>query len=87
MNIGIIWICKCWGNEGCATSIGYMLLLLRYKSHCMGDVTDVLRSWMLGMGPLNLAKPRSICIAGPAGSGKKFMVYAIATDLGGSLMV
>lgn len=48
----------------------------------MGEVIDILRSWTLGMGPLNITKPKSICIAGPPGCGKKFIVNALATDIG-----
>lgn len=50
--------------------------------HCMGEVKGILRSWILGMGPLNMQKPRSICIAGPPGSGKRFLAKALATDMG-----
>lgn len=48
----------------------------------MGEVKDILRTWTIGMGPLNIQKPKSICIAGPPGSGKKFLVYALATEIG-----
>lgn len=48
----------------------------------MGEVKDILRSWTIGMGPLKINKPKSICIAGPPGCGKKFLVHAIATDIG-----
>lgn len=32
------------------------------------------------MGPLNVAKPRSICLAGPPLSGKKYLTHAICSE-------
>lgn len=45
------------------------------------EMKQVLRTWMLGMGPLTIEKPVSICIAGPPGCGKKMLVHAMATEL------
>lgn len=46
-----------------------------------GDVKNLLRSFVLGMGPLDLPKVKSLCIAGPPKCGKKFLVEALCTDM------
>lgn len=51
-------------------------------SHCMGEVKNILRTWCLGMGALNVKKARSICIAGPPGCGKKLLAYALCKEMG-----
>lgn len=48
----------------------------------MGEVKDVLRQYILGMGDIDIKHPKSLCIMGPPGCGKKFMVDALATDMG-----
>lgn len=46
-----------------------------------GDIKNTLRSMVLGMGPLELPKVKSLCIAGPAKCGKKFLVEALCTEM------
>lgn len=46
-----------------------------------GDVKNSLRSMVLGMGPLNLPKVKSLCIAGPAKCGKKILAEALCTEM------
>ena len=46
-----------------------------------GEIRDALRACILGMGPLNLPKPKSICIAGPNKCGKKVLVEALASEI------
>lgn len=49
--------------------------------HHYGDVRNNLRAMLFGMGPLELPKVKSLCIAGPAKSGKKLLIEALCTDL------
>lgn len=46
-----------------------------------GDIRDSLRSMVLGMGPLDLPKVKSICIAGPPRCGKKLLVEALCSEM------
>lgn len=46
-----------------------------------GDVKNILRSLVLGMGPLELPKVKSLCIAGPPKCGKKLLVDALCTEM------
>lgn len=46
-----------------------------------GDVRNILRPLLFGMGPLELPKVKSLCIAGPPRCGKKFIVEALCTDM------
>lgn len=46
-----------------------------------GDIKNNLRSMLIGMGPLELPKVKSLCIAGPPKCGKKVLVEAICTEL------
>lgn len=45
------------------------------------EMKQVLRMHLLGMGPFNIEKPKSICLAGPPGCGKKFLLYAMASEI------
>lgn len=42
----------------------------------------MIRECMLGMGPLDITKPKSIILAGPANSGKKLLLDIMATEIG-----
>lgn len=53
----------------------------RDPSPCLGELKNTIRSWILGMGPLNVDKIKSICITGPPGCGKKHIVWALADEL------
>lgn len=46
-----------------------------------GEIRDALRACILGMGPLALPKPKSVCIAGPNNCGKKMLVEALASEM------
>lgn len=47
-----------------------------------GDVKNILRSLLIGMGPLSkLPKVKSLCIAGPPKCGKKFIVEALCAEM------
>lgn len=46
-----------------------------------GDIKNILRYLVLGMGPIELPKVKSLCIAGPPKCGKKFLVEALCTDM------
>lgn len=46
-----------------------------------GDVKNSLRSMVLGMGPLELPKVKTLCIAGPPNCGKKLLVDALCTEM------
>lgn len=46
-----------------------------------GDVKNILQSLVTGMGPLELPKVKSLCIAGPPKCGKKFLVDALCTEM------
>uniref|UniRef100_A0A336LYZ1 CSON006353 protein n=1 Tax=Culicoides sonorensis TaxID=179676 RepID=A0A336LYZ1_CULSO len=48
--------------------------------HGLQEMKNTLRACILGMGPLNIPKPKSICLAGPPLSGKKFLTYAICSE-------
>lgn len=48
----------------------------------MGEVKDVLRHYILGMGDIQFKHPKSMCIFGPPGCGKKYMVDALANEMG-----
>lgn len=51
-------------------------------SPCMGEVKDVLRHYILGMGDVDLKHPKSLCLVGPPKCGKKLMVDVLANELG-----
>lgn len=47
-----------------------------------GDIRNLLRSLVLGMGPIGeLPKVRSLCIVGPPKCGKKVLVDALCTEM------
>lgn len=46
----------------------------------MGEVKDIIKSWLFGMGPLNLPKPKSLCLIAPSGYGKTLLVEAICSE-------
>ncbi|XP_055856093.1 IQ and AAA domain-containing protein 1-like [Episyrphus balteatus] len=46
-----------------------------------GEIKDVLMEYVLGMGPLNITKPKSICLVGPTNSGKKLLCDILATEI------
>lgn len=46
-----------------------------------GDVKNTLRSMVLGMGPLELPRVKSLCIAGPPRCGKKLLVDALCSEM------
>lgn len=46
-----------------------------------GDIRNILRYLVVGMGPLELPKVKSLCIAGPPKCGKKFLVEAFCTEM------
>lgn len=46
-----------------------------------GNTKNSLRAMVVGMGPLELPKVKSLCIAGPPRSGKKVLVEALCTEL------
>lgn len=48
---------------------------------CLGELQATIRSWILGMGPLDLEKTKSICFLGPPGCGKKHIIYAVVAEL------
>lgn len=48
--------------------------------HGLQELKNLIRISILGMGPLNLPKPKSICLAGPPLSGKKYLVRAICSE-------
>lgn len=50
--------------------------------HGHGEVRDVVRHHILGMGDVPFKHPKSMCLVGPPGCGKKFMVDALATEIG-----
>lgn len=50
--------------------------------HCTGEIRQILRNTILGMGPLNVNRVKSLCLAGPPLTGKKFLVNAMCTDMG-----
>lgn len=60
----------------------YLYFFDRNPPVCMAEIKNALRFAALGMGPLNLTKPKSICLSGPSGFGKKFLIHAIANELG-----
>lgn len=49
---------------------------------CLGELKTTIRSWVIGMGPLELEKVKSICLLGPPGCGKKHIIYAVAAEIG-----
>lgn len=54
----------------------------RTPPHNLGEVKYLLRQWTFGLGDINVSKVRSICIAGPAGCGKKLLAYGLIRELG-----
>jgi IQ and AAA domain-containing protein len=46
-----------------------------------GDIKNTLRLMVFGMGPLELPKVKSLCIAGPPKCGKKLLVEALCTEM------
>lgn len=56
-------------------------IMNKNPSYYYGDVRNNLRMMFLGMGPLELPKVKSLCIAGPPKSGKKLLVEAICTEI------
>ncbi|XP_058118426.1 IQ and AAA domain-containing protein 1-like [Anopheles ziemanni] len=51
----------------------------------MGEVRTILRSYLYGMGPLLVPKPKSICLLGPSGYGKTLLLEAICHETGSVL--
>ncbi|KFB37815.1 AGAP011743-PA-like protein [Anopheles sinensis] len=51
----------------------------------MGEVRTILRSYLYGMGPLSVPKPKSICLLGPSGCGKTLLLEAICHETGSIL--
>jgi IQ and AAA domain-containing protein len=47
----------------------------------LGDVREAIRGCLLGLGPQNVAKPKSLCIAGPPQCGKKLLADAICSEV------
>ncbi|CAD7081244.1 unnamed protein product [Hermetia illucens] len=47
-----------------------------------GEIKSVIREAIIGMGPLDVSKAKSILIAGAPNSGKQFLVQAIASEVG-----
>lgn len=50
--------------------------------HGHGELRDVVRHHILGMGDVQFKHPKSMCLVGPPGCGKKFLVDALATEIG-----
>jgi IQ and AAA domain-containing protein len=46
-----------------------------------GDIKNTLRQMVIGMGPLELPKVKSICITGPTKCGKKLLVEALCSEM------
>lgn len=46
-----------------------------------GDIKNTLRSMVIGMGPLELPKVKTLCIAGPPRCGKKLLVEALCSEM------
>uniref|UniRef100_A0A182NPR2 ATPase AAA-type core domain-containing protein n=1 Tax=Anopheles dirus TaxID=7168 RepID=A0A182NPR2_9DIPT len=46
----------------------------------MGEIRSILRSYLFGMGPLVVAKPKSICLLAPPGYGKTLLLEAICHE-------
>ncbi|XP_065079476.1 dynein regulatory complex protein 11 [Ochlerotatus camptorhynchus] len=46
----------------------------------MGEVRDIIRTWLFGMGPLVISKPKSFCLLGPRGYGKTMLVESICSE-------
>lgn len=45
------------------------------------EMKQLLRLHFFGMGPFDIDKPKAICLAGPAGSGKMLLVHAMASEI------
>jgi IQ and AAA domain-containing protein len=58
-----------------------LILMNKCTAPHYGDIRASFRSMMLGMGQLDLPKVKSICIAGPRSSGKKFLVEAFCSEI------
>ncbi|EAT41606.1 AAEL006763-PA [Aedes aegypti] len=54
--------------------------LLQDPLAAMGEVRDILKTWLFGMGPLGLPKPKSFCLLAPPGYGKTLLVEAICNE-------
>ncbi|XP_053680095.1 IQ and AAA domain-containing protein 1-like [Anopheles nili] len=46
----------------------------------MGEIRTILRSYLHGMGPLVVPKPKSICLLAPTGYGKTLLLEAICSE-------
>lgn len=56
--------------------------MFRNPLHGIREISGAIRAWVIGMGPLEFEKLKSICLVGPPGSGKKHIVYALAAEVG-----
>ncbi|XP_062560236.1 IQ and AAA domain-containing protein 1-like isoform X1 [Armigeres subalbatus] len=54
--------------------------LLEDPPAAMGEVRNIIKTWLFGMGPLDLQKPKSFCLLGPSGYGKTMLVEAISNE-------
>nr|XP_029713011.1 IQ and AAA domain-containing protein 1-like [Aedes albopictus] len=54
--------------------------LLEDPPAAMGEVRDIIKTWLFGMGSLGLPKPKSFCLLGPSGYGKTMLVEAVCNE-------